>query len=309
MIWARGRAQADYGNGAVMLDDVDFATDAQAEEISERLKATFRSPDYVPPVLPAAAVEVHRLTQTHDVKIEQILQTLEKDPLLAARVLKVASSPIYSGQPIQSLSAAVMRLGMRHLADVVWEVALNMRVFRSKAYAEPMEAVRRHSIACAHVARSIAKLTPVPLEYAFLCGLLHDVGAAAALHLLGEGGSNANGKPLDSDTLQIVLQKSHADASQLVAKLWLLPPDVQVVLAHHHSVIVQGYVHPTAAIIALAERCIADEATKALPPLAWDDTRDAMLMLARESLGLSARSLEAIKKETRALLAKMEQLA
>ena len=182
MIWGKGgNTASNYGKGAVLLEEEDLlqAGDDQAEEISERLKATFHSPDYVPPVLPAAAVEVHRLTQTQDVKIEQILAALEKDPLLAARVVKVASSPVYGGKPLQSLSEAVMRLGMRHLGDVVWEVALNMRVFRSKAYEAPMEAVRRHSVACAHVARCIAKLTPVPLEYAFLCGLLHDVGAAA----------------------------------------------------------------------------------------------------------------------------------
>jgi HD-like signal output (HDOD) protein len=309
MIWGRGGTGAsNYGKGNVALDE-DELSDGQAEEISERLKATFLSPDYVPPLLPAAAVEVHRLSQQQDVKIEQILAVLEKDPLLAARVLKVAGSPVYSGQPLQSLSAAVMRLGMRHLADVVWEVALNMRVFRSKAYEAPMEAVRRHSIACAHVARAIAKLTPVPLEYAFLCGLLHDVGAAAALHLLGAGGSNLNGKPLDADTLQMVLHKAHAEASQLVAKLWQLPADVQVVLAHHHHVMVQGYVHPTAAIIALAERTIEEESGKGLPPLPWDSTRDAMFVIARDGLGMSQRSMDAIKKETRTLLAKMEQLA
>jgi HD-like signal output (HDOD) protein len=159
------------------------------------------------------------------------------------------------------------------------------------------------------VARSIAKLTPVPLEYAFLCGLLHDVGAAAALHLLGAGGSNLGGKPLDADTLQVVLHKAHAQASQLVARLWQLPADVQVVLAHHHHVMVQGYVHPTAAIIAIAERAIEEESSKRLPPLAWDGTRDAMIAIARDGLGLSQRSLDAIKKETRTLLSKMEQLA
>jgi HD-like signal output (HDOD) protein len=312
MIWGGGGNTAtDYSKDgiALSLEDTDLASDAHAEEISARLKVTFLSPDYVPPLLPAAAVEVHRLSQAHDVKIEQILLVLEKDPLLAARIMKVASSSLYGGQPLQSLSAAVMRLGLRHLADVVWEVALNMRVFRSKAYAAPMEAVRRHSVACAHVARAIAKLTPVPLEYAFLCGLLHDVGAAAVLHLLGEGGNNLSGQPLDAETLQMVLHKAHAEGSQLVARLWHLPADMQVVLAHHHHVMIQGYVHPTAAIVAIAERSIEEESGSTWPPLAWDSTRDAMLMIAREALALSPRSMEAIQKETRILLAKMEQVA
>lgn len=300
---------ANYGKGVVVLQDADQAANAHAEAICERLNAVFLSPDYAPPVLPAAAVEVHKLTQTKDVRVEQILAVLEKDPLLAARILRVASSPVYGGQVVDSLQTAVMRLGLRTLADLVWEVALNMRVFRSKAYEAPMEAVRRHSIAVAHVSRAIAKLTPVPLEYAFLCGLLHDVGAAAALHLLGEGGSNAGAGPLTADVLEIVLGKAHAEASQLVAKLWALPGDVQLVLANHHTVTVQGYAHPTAAIIAVAERAITEESGKSAKLLAWDNTREQALMAARDALSLSARSLDAVKKDTRNILAKLEKAA
>jgi putative nucleotidyltransferase with HDIG domain len=300
---------ANYGKGFVQLDDAELSGNVHAEAIGERLNLLFRSTDYTPPLLPAAAVEVHRLTQAQDVRIEQILGVLEKDPMLAARILRVASSPVYGGQAVDSLQTAVMRLGLRTLADLVWEVALNMRVFRSKAYEAPMEAVRRHSIAVAHVSRAIAKLTPVPLEYAFLCGLLHDVGAAAALHLLGEGGSNAGAGPLSSDVLEIVLGKAHAEASQQVARLWGMSGDVQLVLAHHHAVSVQGYPHPTAAIIAIAEQAIGEELGKGAKRLAWDQTREAAFMAARDALSLSARSLDAVKKDTRNILAKLEKAA
>ncbi len=298
---------ANYGNGVVVLSEAEVSGNAHAEAISERLDALFQSPTYSPPLLPAAAVDVHRLTQVKDVRVEQILAVLEQDPLLAARVLRVASSPVYGGLALDSMQAAVMRLGMRTLADLVWEVALNMRVFRSKAYEAPMEAVRRHSVAVAHVARAIAKLTPVPLEYAFLCGLLHDVGAAAALLLLGESGSNAGAGALSAEVLEIVLEKAHAEASQVVARQWGLPGDVQLVLGHHHSVSIQGYAHPTAAIIAIAERAISEEAGKGRRPPAWDQTREAAWMVARDALALSVRSLDAVKKDTRNILAKLEK--
>jgi HD-like signal output (HDOD) protein len=182
-----------------------------------------------------------------------------------------------------------------------------MKVFRSKAYEGPMDAVRRHSTACAYVSRMIAKLTPVPLEYAFLCGLLHDVGAAAALLLLGQGGSNTGGKPLSAEVLQVVLTKAHAEASQLVAKLWQLPEDVQLVLGHHHTVTIQGYAHPTAAIIAIAEKVLREESGKAARALDWDETNDYALIAAREALGLTPRALEAIRKDARTIMAKLEK--
>ncbi|HEX6239715.1 MAG TPA: HDOD domain-containing protein [Polyangiales bacterium] len=298
---------ASYGKGIVVIEDAETLGDAHAEEISERLASVFRSPEYTPPVLPAAAIEVHRLSQTKDAQIEQILSALEKDPLLAARVLKVASSPVYGGQQVQSLQNAVMRLGMRTLAALVWEVALNMKVFRCKAYEGVMETVRRHSTATAYVARVIAKQTPVPLEYAFLCGLLHDVGAAAALLLLGEGGSNSGAKALSGEVLQIILKKSHAEGSQLVAKLWGLPVDVQLVLANHHNVSVQGYAHPTAAIIAIAELVLREEAGKAAQGLDWDDTHDHALIAARDALSITPKTMEAIRKDARQIMAKLEK--
>ena len=131
----------NYGKGVVELDDyVDPAE--QAAAMTKLVRGTFAAPSYEPPVLPVAALEVHQLAQQKDVKLEQVLATLEKDPLLAARVLKVANSPVYSGAPLHSLYNAVMRLGMKNVASIVWQVALNMRVFRSKHYQEPMEIVR-----------------------------------------------------------------------------------------------------------------------------------------------------------------------
>jgi HD-like signal output (HDOD) protein len=136
---------------------------------------------------------------------------------------------------------------------------------------------------------------------------LHDVGAAAALLLLGQGGSNTGGKPLSAEVLHVVLAKAHAEASQLVAKLWQLPDDVQLVLGHHHTVTIQGYAHPTAAIIAIAEKVLREESGKAARALDWDETNDYALIAAREALGLTPRALEAIRKDARTIMAKLEK--
>jgi HD-like signal output (HDOD) protein len=291
-----GRNTSNYGQGVVELDAPEDELD-RAEQATERLRAVFNSPAFAPPVLPAAAMDVHRMSQARDVKFEQLLATLEKDPMLAARVLKVASSPVYGGAPLQSLHSAVTRLGLKNLGAIVWEVALNMKVFRSKAYAGPMDQIRRHSTAVAHVARTLAKQTAIPLEYAFLCGLLHDVGAAATLLVLGEN-SGPSDAPLAPTVLEMVLAQIHADASQLVAKCWNLPGDLQWVLGGHHSVLISGYPHPVSSLIAVTENLVAELGSGfglGSPP--WDNTTDMALLAAKKALGLEQRAIDSLHNE------------
>jgi HD-like signal output (HDOD) protein len=294
----------NYGQGVVELDEsADSST--QAERLITRLRGNFATPQYAPPVLPVAALEVHRLSQAKNVKLDAVQATLEKDPLLAARVLKVANSSLYGGAPMQSLQHAVMRIGMKNLSGVVWEVAMNMRVFRCKVYEAPMETLRRHSTAVAHVSRLVAELTSIPLDYAFLCGLLHDCGAAAILLLLGERapGDTQVAEPLLPDVLDEVLAAAHAEASLVIAKIWKLPDDLQLVLAHHHAVTIGGYSHPTASVIALAQRLVAEEGPAlGLPAPTWDTTPLSSLQRAEESLGLRTAALDKLRTRAATLL-------
>lgn len=300
----------DYGRGTHTIHDVDLEADAQAEHIQELLDKTFKAPNYTPPVLPAAALEVHRLSQQSSIDIQQVLMALEKDPMLAARVLKIAASPLFSAQPVPTLHAAVVRLGLRNLTAIVWEVATNLRIFRSKTYAAPMESVRRHSTACAYVSRLVAKVTAVPLEYAFLCGLLHDVGMAAALLVLSDNTKNV----VPEDVLAVALRDTHAEASCVVARLWNLPVDVQLVLGNHHLVSVQGYVHPAAAVVAIAEEIAGEHGFEfKVGKATWVDvTQSTIRAQARKALGLSEQTMRMLHTEADGVLkelAKAEPIA
>jgi HD-like signal output (HDOD) protein len=292
----------DYGRGTYEIAAADDPAE-QAKLITRRIRATFATPTYAPPVLPVAALEVHQLSQAKNVKLEQVLSALEKDPLLAARVLKVANSPVYTGAPLQSLHHAVTRIGMKNLASVVWEVALNMRVFRCKVYEQPMEQIRRHSTAVAHLSRLVAQQTSIPLDYAFLCGLLHDVGAAAILLLLGERQAGQPQDTLPPEVLAQVMEETHAEASALISKIWKLPGDLQLVLEHHHSVTSGGYAHPTASVIALAQKLMLEEGPRVGWPMPeWDETPLSGLMAAEAALSLDNNAFEKLRKKAEPML-------
>jgi HD-like signal output (HDOD) protein len=200
-----------------------------------QLRRVFSAPSYRPPLLPTVAMEVHQLSLRSDVGADQLVAVLEKDAVLAAQVLRVAGSAAFGGwgQKDVSLKIAVVRLGMRNLASVVWEVAAGMRVFRSVRYAAIMEQIRAHSTLCAHLCRLIASRRSLATETAFLCGLLHDIGMAATLLVLSD-------RPKEEPTispavLDEVLRQTHQEVSGMIAQLWKLPPDIQEVLSNHHS--------------------------------------------------------------------------
>ena len=153
-----------------------------------QLRRVFSAPSYRPPLLPTVALEVHQLSLRSDVGADQLVEVLERDAVLAAQVLRVAGSAAYGGwgQDDISLKGAVVRLGMRSLASVVWEVAAGMRVFRSARCAAAMEQIRTYSTMCAHLCRLVASRKALSPETAFLCGLLHDIGMAATLLVLSD---------------------------------------------------------------------------------------------------------------------------
>ena len=248
------RQQPGYGRGEHTVELDGYVDSA---ELVDTLRATFHSPGYRPPVLPAAAMELVRLSNKPGVSFKEVQEVLERDSLIAGRVLQVAQSPLYNtGGGALSLQQALVRLGLTTLTNIFLEVSMTMRIFRAPGYDEPMNLLRRHVTATAHLARVVCRHAAFGDEYAFLCGLLHDCGIAAALMVLGE---TKRGKkpPAFEDAFPAVVE-IHEEIGGMLCKLWKLPADVELVVRHHHSVTINGQAHPLTAAIAIAESLAAE---------------------------------------------------
>lgn len=247
----RKREDPDYGMGECTIDLTELSLISE-EELTARLFRAFEAPDYRPPRLPQVATELMALSQNPDVEFDDIEKLLEQDAMLTGEILSLARSAFYSRtHQVSGLRAALVLIGLKKLGQVVMQAALDLKVFRSKAYQASMERLKDHCRATAHLSRIISLYTPIEEEQAFLCGLLHDVGFAGVLVVLGQ--VERGQTPPDLAALWPAISAVHAKAGARMAELWGLPPEIAMAVGAHHQVSIEGFDHPLAATVCLGE--------------------------------------------------------
>jgi len=240
----------------------------------------FESPRYSPPVLPATGIMLLEMTRQPDVEFKRILALLEQDPMIAARVLAVAQSARYAtrGQ-VRSLEEALVRLGLDAVVRIFLEVVMQMRIYRAPGLEKPMGRLHRHCTATAIMASRVAGLLGLDEGFAFLCGLLHDVGMAASMLLMAPTRPDKSAPNIAVAWPTIV--QIHESAGEKLCELWKLDEQVRHVVAYHHGRDDQGHSEPLAAVVALAE-VLASDARVGVPL----EIRSQQLAWASRTLGL-----------------------
>ena len=295
-----------YGKGEVEIS-LEDQLDSGIAEFGAELSQLFSSPRYQPPALPAIALKVMEMARRPKVEFDELAKTIEQDSLLAAKVMTRAQSPIYAGtSPVRSLRQAAVRMGVGGLRDLVVEVAMNMRVFRSPALEKQMGLLRNHSLATAHCARMVCRYASLDAEFAFLCGLLHDVGIAAIFAALGEG--KLKSRPKNPIALWSAIDQSHHEAGGIIAKLWKLPDDLAFTIAFHHQPIQGGYAHPLISVLCVAQDLAGqigasmdgilpgDEEKRVVDSVADQTSREALIR-GRDSLRLTPQQDALMERE------------
>ena len=322
----RGKTKGEegYGQGrAAIAEGDDVLLDEEA--MVEKLLGMIESPDYRPPTLPAVAVELMTLSQRSDVEIDDVVALLERDSMIAGRVLKMVGSVAMAGAvKVTSLREATMRIGLMKIRDIVMEIAMNMRVFKSEDYGDTMELLRKHATATAHLSRIVCKYTALEAEFAFMAGLMHDVGIAGTLLALSDSKGRRKTPP-DLISIWPAVDRVHQRAGELMAKHWELPADIQLAISAHHQVMIQGHAHPLSSVVTLANELAHMLGTGVIPKVEdaltemteaeadcvrahtnVDRTGAKTIGHAREALGLDDKAMGLIREES---IATIEALA
>ncbi len=193
----------------------------------------------VPAVLGPLLRQLHKPVEQVDV--QSITHLLEQDESLAAQCLHMANSPLFGRwQKVESLRAAVLSLGLRHVGDIAMSCSVLNLLPKGKVGMDPVF-FWEHSLGCALVSRHLARqLKLCDPGKAYLAGLLHDLGIIVNLRVLPEEFresfelAKAEAIPLH-EAEQRTLGFTHCDSGRLLAERWGLAADLTEVVTHHHA--------------------------------------------------------------------------
>ena len=173
-----------------------------------------------------------------------VADLVSQDMGLSAKLLQLANSAYFGvGRNAATPAQAVNILGLETLKALVLHHGLVAALEGEATDAATVERLWRHSSAVGGMARAVAEMEGLDAragDYAYVAGLLHDVGQLLLLTQLGEAYGEvrataaAAGEPIWR-TEKRVLGASHALVGAYLAELWGLPHDIVAGIAHHHE--------------------------------------------------------------------------
>ena len=180
------------------------------------------------PTLPALALKVLELCQKDDLNLQEIATVIGNDPALAAKLLRMANSPV-SGlkRPARTVSHALALLGVNTVRTLA--LSFSLAADLKKPGKGVQQGVWKRSIVAAISAREIARVVESRLaEEAFLAALLQDIGGLALAQIEPKVSSANWEKARGDHTLLIDLERQafgtdHAEVTQWLLTRWKLP--------------------------------------------------------------------------------------
>ena len=131
------------------------------------------------PPFPQLAMRILQLTNNEDVSMRHLSTLISSEPAFSSEVLTIANSALYATRfPITSVLQAIAVLGTKSLKGVCLTVGVRAYLGESLNH-QSLRAIWRHSLACALVARQLARAGSMDKDAAYTAGILHDIGRLA----------------------------------------------------------------------------------------------------------------------------------
>lgn len=190
------------------------------------------------PPMPGAAQTAFQLSTDPDAAARDFIDVIESDESLSARVMKIANSVYFDrGEGSKTIEHAVQVIGLQELKSLLNACSLT-DIFPSRHSARQQLWV--NDVATAITARTLAaKLLPGKEDFAFLAGLMHDIGKllilqqaevkyARVLTLVQQGVPFSNAE-------EEVFAFNHSEVGTLVAEKWRFDEELIEAIQGHHE--------------------------------------------------------------------------
>lgn len=191
------------------------------------------------PSMPEVAMRCLELVRNPNLRLRDLSNEVEKDPILTAYVLRVANSAALGGSGgAQALPQAITRLGAKQLKQIFITVSAK-QLFQSRdnRITKAFKSIWRHSVATGVLSRDIAALMGgVDADMAYQAGLLHDIGKPIfAMMMLEAEKQLASGRGINwinHEEWMGAVQGVHRPIAVRLSEKWSMHAEVQKAIAN-----------------------------------------------------------------------------
>ncbi len=210
------------------------------EDIINRI---IRDVKTIPP-MSKTANELLAVTMDESHTLEDIVQVVASDPMLAGQLLKIANSAAYARRTaVDSIATAISYLGNKLVVGIalgascacIYETEL-------KGYESSEGDLWEHSLRTAIASKEFAKFTRNKLDsnVAYTAGLLHDIGKAILSAYLADKIDEVReifASSVPNDFLEVeksLVGVNHCEIGDMLGLHWNLPDKIRSVIKYHH---------------------------------------------------------------------------
>lgn len=196
------------------------------------------------PTLPVLFGQFKKMMENPFVSNKKIAELIMKDQSMAAKILKLSNSAIYSKrQEITDLSYAITFLGATTIRNLIMQILL-VRVFSLADDEIPDFSINtfwEHSLGTAYFTDAIVKKLKIPPndDY-YIAGLLHDIGKLVIYQFYPDEFKKIVRKQLRNklaacEAEEEVLGVSHQDVGTFLAEKWKFKTEIIAAIRDHHK--------------------------------------------------------------------------
>jgi len=204
----------------------------QQQSIADEVLSAIESGKLELPTLPDVAIKIRELIDDPNVSADQLVNLLSADPVVSAHIIKAANSAAAGGLRVDTLRAAIARLGYRMLRNLVMSVAVgNIFKASSPIIDRHLKRLWEHSRVVAANSFVLAlhqkHLKP---EQAMLAGMVHNLGALPLCIY-----ANRFHPRLEQAALEELVRRFSTRVGVALLHNWHFPPEIIEVVAGYEN--------------------------------------------------------------------------
>ncbi len=208
------------------------------------------------PSLPNAVVYLEKAMRDDSVGLSELSELLSKDPVLAARLVRVSNSAYYRAMsPAETVPAAVTRIGFKATRNIALGLLQNSFVARNDVIAAMISELWMESLRTAAVAQALAAhYTLMDSQKALLGGLMYNVGPMLLLTKIDD-----NTDSIERADAHRLIDMHAVEFGVMLLEYWEMDTEmIEVAANRNHWTRDHGGAPDLADLVLVARSCIPD---------------------------------------------------